>query len=1040
MCATDWVPGAVIAARYRLDRRVGEGGMGVIWAADDLVAGRRTALKQLKDTIDDPAARRRFLHEARAASAVRHPNVVEIFDVLELEDGPPALAMELLDGESLRDVLVRDRTLSVPTLAEILVPVISAVGAAHALGVVHRDLKPENIFLARDAAGAQVVKVLDFGIAKLTALDGDAMRSAGLTTTAVLGTPAYMAPEQVFGERDIDHRADIWALGVVVYECLAGVRPTDGDNVGQVLKHVLARPFVPLARQVDDVPEGVSRLVERMLMRERSHRPADLHEVVAVLEPFASAPGAPFSAPAAHFARAGEAAVAETVPVGPGETAVAETVPVGRRPGKARSLPPPRDRVAPSPQPTRWRPHRRVLLGFAAALALMGLGLVWTRRSSTELPPLADPTSKLACPILRVSGVDKPAGWLGAAAAAIACERARLLLGGRGERTLVPAELLGLPREPSDKFPEAPYDDPGARDTTVDAARQRAQAYLDGEVTWSSPGFEVTLALVRADGTEIARSDGRGPALYEAVRSAQARLTGAALIPRASKLDPETATWSRTDDVDAALGMLDLTIAFVQNAGDLGNECHAFEQRNLRVGELRAEALKECAYSVGEVPPDVAIGASGSATADLAAASRVTRIRLEYCLHETGSLEDLQFLRSRLPDEPTSGGRSLIAATASCLLQSQRGGEADARLLAIQAVRSEPSNPGGGCCNPWEQLMTLERDTGETGAIRAMQAWVPWNSYAWLEPGFRVNGKDPATLPWLRRAYLLSPLDSLIARTLARGLIASEDSEAARGIAANLRDRKRPLYDLESDLILAEIATRAGRFGEALRMAKRASAISRADTGWLLVQRFDAGRYALEMAVLAGKAPEVADDLIHQFLDPDPTPLDPKSPSVPEGVPAICVRASRASACLAHFRSLQAKLPGALTPENDALLTGAEHYVDRRYADAAKAWRPLTEGTMKLALTLPEAMVAAFEAVGDDNLASRVDREVMQRAPDFHGATLGHVREAHRAQRRGDLKEARRLAQQVIDAWSVADEELPAVQDMQRLLRALPPR
>jgi tRNA A-37 threonylcarbamoyl transferase component Bud32 len=632
MRAIDWVPGAVIAARYRLVGRVGEGGMGVIWAADDLVTGRRTALKRIKDAVDDPAARRRFLHEARAASVVRHPNVVELFDVLELDEGPPALAMELLDGESLRDVLVRDRTLSVPALADLLVPVISAVGAAHALGVVHRDLKPENIFVARTAAGERVVKVLDFGIAKLTALDGEAMRSAGLTTTAVLGTPAYMAPEQVFGERDLDHRADIWALGVVVYECLAGARPTDGDNVGQVLKHVVAKPFVPLARQVDGLPEGVSRLVERMLMRERSHRPADLHEVLAVLEPFATAPGAPFGAPAVHFAQAGDAAVAETVPV-------------ERRPGEAEALLPPRDRVAPSPPPTRWRPHRGILLGLAAALMLLGLGLVRARRPVPEPPvpgpsPLADPSSKLACPILRVSGITEPAGWLGAAAAAIACERARLLLGGRGERTLVPAELLGLPREPTNKFPEAPYDDPGAQADTVAAARQRAQAYLDGEVTWSSPGFQVTLTLVRVDGTEIARSEGRGPALYEAVRSAQATLTGDALIPRASKLDPETATWSRTDDVDAALGLLDLTFAFVQHTGDLRNECQAFEQRTIRVGELRAEALKECAYAVGDAPPAVEIDASGSATADL-----VTRIRVDHCIHDTGSPEDLQFLR-----------------------------------------------------------------------------------------------------------------------------------------------------------------------------------------------------------------------------------------------------------------------------------------------------------------------------------------------------------------------------------------------------------
>ncbi|HEX3480595.1 MAG TPA: protein kinase [Kofleriaceae bacterium] len=1028
MRAIDWAPGAVIAARYRLIRRVGEGGMGVIWAADDLVTGRPTALKRIKDTVDDPAARRRFLDEARAASVVRHPNVVEVFDVLELDDGPPALAMELLDGESLRDMLVRDRTLSVAALADVLVPVISAVGAAHALGVVHRDLKPENIFLARSAGGERVVKVLDFGIAKLTALDGEAMRSAGLTTTAVLGTPAYMAPEQVFGERDIDHRADVWALGVVIYECLAGVRPTEGDNVGQVLKHVVAKPFAPLGLRVRDLPDAVSRLVERMLMRERSHRPADLHEAVAVLAPFASAPGAPFGAPAAQLAQAGDAGIADTVPV-------------ERRPREAEALPAPHDGAAPSSRPAHGRPRRGILLALAAALALIGLGLIRARRSSLEpaIPssPLADPSSKLACPILRVSGVAEPAGWLGAAAAAIACERARLLLGGRGERTLVPAELLNLPREPTNKFPEAPYDDPGARAGTVAAARQRAQAYLDGEVSWSPPGFHVALALVGADGTEIARSDGRGPALYEAVRSAEARLTGAAWIPGASKLDPETAAWSRTDDVDAALGMLDLTFAFVQSAGDLPGECHGFEQRSTRVGELGDEAVGACAYTVGEPAPEVAVHASGSATADL-----VTRIRVDHCIHNTGSAEDVRWLRSRLPDEPTPQGRSLIAATASCLLESQGGGEADARLLAIQAVRSEPRNAGGGCCNPWEQLMTMERETSETGAIRAMQAWVPWNSYAWLEPGYRADGKAPAALPSLRRAYLLSPFDSLIARMLARTLIASDDSESARGIAAELRNRNRPLYALESDLILAEIATRAAQFRDALDKARRASQIARDDAGWLLAQRFDAGRYALEIAVLVGKAPEVADDLIHQFLDPDATPLDANSPSVPEAVPAICVRAARprARACLARFRSLLARLPGALTPESNALLTGAEHYVDDDYRGAAQQWAPLVGTAMKLVLTVPDAMVAVFDGTGAPDLAARVDAEVMQRAPEFHGATLGHVRQAHRAQQRGDLEEARRLARQVIDAWSVADEELPAVQDMRRLISALPRR
>src|SRR5215510_7676593 len=219
--------GSLIGERYRLERVIGRGGMGVVWAAEDIVTQQRNALKFLKDGVGDPDAPRRFLREARAASAVRHPNVVRTLDVLELEDGSPVLVMELLEGESLREMLRREQKIPLGELAEILVPVVSAVGTAHALGIVHRDLKPENIFLSRGPAGERVVKILDFGIAKLTALDGEAMRSTGITTSTVLGTPAYMAPEQVFGESDLDHRADIWALGLLLYQCLSGVLPTE---------------------------------------------------------------------------------------------------------------------------------------------------------------------------------------------------------------------------------------------------------------------------------------------------------------------------------------------------------------------------------------------------------------------------------------------------------------------------------------------------------------------------------------------------------------------------------------------------------------------------------------------------------------------------------------------------------------------------------------------------------------------------------------------------------------------------------------------
>jgi serine/threonine-protein kinase len=161
--------------------------------------------------------------------------------------------------------------------------VVSAVGAAHALGIVHRDLKPENIFI--EAGPPRMVKVLDFGVAKLTAAEGDAAATAGLTESgALVGTPYYMSPEQAFGERDVDHRTDVWALGLILYRCLSGVLPTRAENVGQVFKSIVARPIRPLAQAAPEVPADVAALVDKMLSRARRHRSGDLHEVTAVLE------------------------------------------------------------------------------------------------------------------------------------------------------------------------------------------------------------------------------------------------------------------------------------------------------------------------------------------------------------------------------------------------------------------------------------------------------------------------------------------------------------------------------------------------------------------------------------------------------------------------------------------------------------------------------------------------------------------------------------------------------------------------------------
>jgi serine/threonine-protein kinase len=271
----------VIAGKYRLGPMLGEGGMGVVYAATHLVTGKEVALKLLrpgrrvKTDADAARARERALREARASVAVRDPRVLGIDDVLDHDDAL-VLVMERLHGETLRARLDREKKLAYATARPLLVELAEAVVAAHRAHVVHRDLKPDNVFLLAPATskGACEVRVLDFGIAKWMADDDpEAPQAPALTTTgAMLGTPMYMSPEQAFGERDVDERADAWAFGVLAFEVLAGERPVSGENLGQVLKAIATGTRPPLAERVTDAPLHVCQAVDRLLVSDRDAR------------------------------------------------------------------------------------------------------------------------------------------------------------------------------------------------------------------------------------------------------------------------------------------------------------------------------------------------------------------------------------------------------------------------------------------------------------------------------------------------------------------------------------------------------------------------------------------------------------------------------------------------------------------------------------------------------------------------------------------------------------------------------------------------
>ena len=280
---TELGAGSVLGERYRLEHLLGEGGMGAVWAAHDQEMNERVALKVLKGKVS-PTDLRRFMREARAAMAVKHPNVVQVHRV-DTCDGLPVMVMDLLEGESLGAFVARQGgILTLPELSSILLPVLSAVGTAHSMGIVHRDLKPENIFLKRGAQGVIVPMVLDFGIAKLSAQEGEAASTGALTGTgAMLGTPYYMSPEQAFGEKDVDHRADIWALGIVMFHCLSGVRPVDGDNMGQIMKLLMTGALPSIHDVAPALPQDVRDVIAHMLVADRTQRCSSLADTFNVL-------------------------------------------------------------------------------------------------------------------------------------------------------------------------------------------------------------------------------------------------------------------------------------------------------------------------------------------------------------------------------------------------------------------------------------------------------------------------------------------------------------------------------------------------------------------------------------------------------------------------------------------------------------------------------------------------------------------------------------------------------------------------------------
>lgn len=425
------LPGEVLAQKYRVERMLGQGGMGVVVSARHVELGHQVAIKFL--VSDGPKnSTERFLREARAAALVKSEHVCRVFDVGRLDSGEPYIVMEYLEGWDLAEMLASDGPPPIETVARWIIEACDALASAHSQGVVHRDLKPANLFLQQGVDGATAIKVVDFGISKVASPDK-------LTRTAVMmGTPIYMSPEQLESARDVDFRSDIWSLGVVLYELLTGSPPFNGESLVQLAVQVREKPHPAPSSRRPEVPPALEQVVDKCLSKRAEDRYESVNHMVADLAPFA-----PPEATALVAKMTRRLALRGSNPHVPGERSPARATPepidalskttpsdaVHRRPLAENQADPPTDVAAAAPasgttppvtpsskesegeqdplartfDPVRTGSQRAqaraLVLGAAGLVAVAATAFAVARRSPTTAPAVASASAPSILPV-----------------------------------------------------------------------------------------------------------------------------------------------------------------------------------------------------------------------------------------------------------------------------------------------------------------------------------------------------------------------------------------------------------------------------------------------------------------------------------------------------------------------------------------------------------------------------------------------------------------------------------------------------------------
>jgi serine/threonine-protein kinase len=283
-------PGDVVGGKYVIDRLLGQGGMGAVFVAHQEQLNRRVAIKfLLPEVAVHPEARARFEREARSAASLQSDHVCKVHDVGQLDSGTPYMVIELLEGEDLASVLEKNGPLPIAKAVKVILDACDAIGEAHSLGIIHRDLKPANLFLSRKPSGATTTKVLDFGISKAaTTAQGGSLTA----TSAVMGSPLYMSPEQLREMKTVDGRADIWSLAITLYELVTGTTPFEAQTMADISSRILTTEPAPMRALRPDVPVALDVVVRQCLVKDVAGRLATVQELVEALQSITPPPDA----------------------------------------------------------------------------------------------------------------------------------------------------------------------------------------------------------------------------------------------------------------------------------------------------------------------------------------------------------------------------------------------------------------------------------------------------------------------------------------------------------------------------------------------------------------------------------------------------------------------------------------------------------------------------------------------------------------------------------------------------------------------------